>query len=113
LKLEPNAMSQDQPIICIPNALTPEQRARARELRARLAGAASHVREESDGYVYAYAADSKILRLLGEWIDLERLCCPFLTFEVRWPSGDAAPTLRLSGPEGVKEFLRAEIPELA
>jgi hypothetical protein len=106
-------MTQDQPIICIPSALTPEQRARARELRARLAGATSHVSEENDGFVYAYAADPEILRLLGEWIGLERLCCPFLTFEVRWPSGDAALTLRLSGSAGVKEFLRAEMPELA
>jgi hypothetical protein len=106
-------MTQDQPIICIPSALTHEQRARATELRARLAGATSNVREESDGYAYAYAADPELLRMLGEWIGLERLCCPFLTFEVRWPSGDDAPTLRLSGPEGVKDFLRAEMPELA
>ncbi|HET6331649.1 MAG TPA: hypothetical protein VFG30_00455 [Polyangiales bacterium] len=108
-------MTQDQPIICIPSALTHKQRARARELRARLAGATSNVREESDGYAYAYAyaADPELLRMLGEWIGLERLCCPFLTFEVRWPSGDDAPTLRLSGPEGVKDFLRAEMPELA
>jgi hypothetical protein len=106
-------MTHDQPIICIPTALTPEQRARVSELRACLAGATSNVREESDGYVHAYAAGPEILRLLGEWVDLERLCCPFLTFEIRWSSGDDAPTLRLSGPAGVKEFLRAEMPELA
>jgi hypothetical protein len=105
-------MTQNQPILCIPSALTPEQRARARELRSRLAGATSQIREESDGYTYAYAADPEIFRLLGEWVGLERLCCPFLTFELRWPSGDDGPTLRLSGPEGVKEFLRAEMPEL-
>ena len=50
--------------------------------------------------------------MASEWIGLERQCCPFLSFELRWPSGEGGPSLRLSGPTGVKEFLKAEMPEL-
>jgi len=44
---------------------------------------------------------------------LERRCCPFLSFELHWKQGDdAAPWLRLTGPEGTKAFLEAAVPSL-
>jgi len=102
----------DLPIACIPSALTLEQRKRSQELRAQLASETKRVLEEPDGYSYEYPADPAVLRTAGEWIGLERLCCPFLSFELSWPSGAHPPRLRLRGPAGVKEFLKAEMPEL-
>jgi hypothetical protein len=102
----------DIPIACIPSALTGEERARSQHLRTHLASATSRVIDEVDGYSYEYPDDPELLRVAAEWIVLERRCCPFMSFELRWPSGDQRPTLRLSGPPGVKEFLQAEMPDL-
>lgn len=42
-------------------------------------------------------------------MDNERRCCPFLAFAIELPPGEGALTLRLAGPEGVREFLAAEL----
>jgi len=40
---------------------------------------------------------------LAEWVELEKLCCPFLSFEV------AEGRVVIRGPQGVKVILQAEI----
>lgn len=100
------------PIACAPHALTREERDRSRELRRELAAATVVTRCLPDGYSYRYRADAEVFRKAAEWITLERRCCPFLTFTLRWEHGAAAPMLDLTGPEGTREFLRAEMPEL-
>ena len=53
------------------------------------------------------------LRVVAEWLELERRCCPFLTFELRWAAGeDERARLTLTGPPGTKAFLAAELPAL-
>jgi hypothetical protein len=80
---------------------------RRRSCGGPLRDATLHIREEPDGYAYEYPEDAAVFRAASEWISLERRCCPFLSFELRWPSGEHRPSLRLSGPSGVKEFLKA------
>lgn len=108
-------MDQDTtpvPIACVPNALTREERARSQELRRELAGATEETRPLASGYSFRYRNDPALFRKAAEWIALERRCCPFLTFELRWGRGAAAPWLHITGPAGTREFLSAEMPEL-
>jgi hypothetical protein len=42
---------------------------------------------------------------LVEWMELERLCCPFFRFEIRSVRQKEAVRLHLTGPEGVKKFI--------
>jgi hypothetical protein len=100
------------PVACAPFALTEQERARSRELLEALGAAVQRVQETNSGYVYHYNDEPEVFQTLAEWIPLERRCCPFLTFEVRWKAGEKQPTLMLFGPEGTKAFLRAELPEL-
>jgi hypothetical protein len=44
----------------------------------------------------------------AEWIELERKCCPFFRFEIRWTPKSEAVWLNLSGPQGVKDFILDE-----
>ncbi len=46
---------------------------------------------------------------LATWIDDERRCCPFLDLAIEKEPQDGPLWLRLTGPEGVKEFLKAEL----
>jgi hypothetical protein len=42
----------------------------------------------------------------AEWVSYERKCCPFFTFALE-QSADGGPVwLRITGPEGVKVFIR-------
>lgn len=104
--------SEKIPIACVPSALTAEERKRSSELRKLLSARIVETREESDGYSFRYAVDKETVPLVGEWMTYERLCCPFLTFALEWKRGSGQPWLRIKGPDGTKEFLAAEMPEL-
>jgi hypothetical protein len=63
--------------------------------------------ELPDGY--SFDLDASIsLPEVGEWIALERLCCPFLAFQLDVRPGGATQ-LTLRGPEGAKAILRDAI----
>ena len=46
---------------------------------------------------------------LVEWIELERQCCPFFGFEIRWEGKNDLVWLHLTGREGIKEFILEEL----
>ena len=62
--------------------------------------------ETAMGYRFEFADDA-IYPVLTHWVSLEHRCCPFLNFGIALGPGRAS--LELSGPEGVKEFLRLEL----
>lgn len=98
---------------CNMNAMTKEQRKRqAQFLTPALHSQRLAAKEVEDGYEFMFPSDAHTLRLVAEWIGNERLCCPFFTFDVRLRNGSEPMTVRIAGPEGVKEFIRAEIPAL-
>jgi|SRR4030095_16202465 hypothetical protein len=69
------------------------------------------IRELSDGFGFRLESGPDLLTRLAEFIDLERLCCPFFGFNVEVESEGGATWLKLTGREGVKPFIRAEIGE--
>ena len=97
---------ESQPIACRLTAMTDEQRKRHTYLREQMQKGVKEVKELPDGYAFRFVADAKTLTNLAEFISLERLCCPFFTFELVVGGGDSPAWLRLTGGEGVKEFLK-------
>ena len=85
-----------------------DQTALARDLTA-LNPEQREIREVSNGYTFRYPMDGSILSLLVEFMDLEGRCCPFLNFALDVKTERGPVWLTLTGPEGVKEFLRAEL----
>lgn len=63
--------------------------------------------ELSDGLAFGFPADAydTVVRFVAG----ERLCCPFLAFALEIGPARGALWLRLTGPPGIKEFLRAEL----
>ena len=76
-----------------------DQTALARDLTA-LNPEQREIREVSNGYTFRYPMDGSILSLR---------CCPFLNFALDVKTERGPVWLTLTGPEGVKEFLRAEL----
>ena len=97
------------PIACDLNALTPAERERRRTLVGALAQAIVGRAELDHGFELRVDLARLDLPVLAEWIALERRCCPFLHFRVELAAGDSSLTVALSGGEGVKDFLRAEM----
>lgn len=97
------------PFACDRAALNPEQRKRhfdelGPELRTLIKGA----RELDNGYEFEYPADWSAIQKVAEWAAGERLCCPFFDIDLRLDSEHGAFWLRLTGREGVKQFIQAD-----
>ncbi|MBZ5606914.1 MAG: hypothetical protein LAP38_01540 [Acidobacteriia bacterium] len=99
----------ESPLACDRLALSPEQRKRHfDELGPMLHSLTKSIRELPTGYEFQFPADSASFRLVAEWVDGERLCCPFFDIDLRFEREHGALWLRLTGREGVKEFIRAD-----
>ncbi len=92
------------PIICIPEALTAKQHQRLSELHEMLPQIVSSITPIDDGYTLHLHEDVAIM-LLVEYVQLEHLCCPFLSFSLRVNAGEKSIKLDISGGDGVKEFV--------
>jgi hypothetical protein len=97
----------DTPLACNRDALDAAARARRQELAAHLQTATQEVRERPDGYAFRYPADA--LLVAAEFVALERRCCPFFRFALEAGPDGGPLWLAITGREGVKAFLVAEL----
>jgi len=94
---------------CDRKALSPEARKRHfGELGPALRAAHQQIRELPDGFEFAFPGDTATFRLAAEWAEGERLCCPFFNIDLRLEREGGPLWLRLTGREGVKQFIRAD-----
>lgn len=107
---ESMAAANESPIACNLGAFTPAELRRKEELGSRLWASVQETRELPDGYAFRLPADAASLQTAGEWVALERVCCPFFSFGVEAEREGGPVWLRLTGREGVKQFIRAELP---
>ncbi len=96
---------------CNLKAISAADRPRYSELVKRVRSAILNRREISNGYAFKLDNNTVTLPEAAEWISMERLCCPFLTFQLSAQGNQADWILTLTGPEGVKPLLDAEFPE--
>lgn len=68
---------------------------------------AQEVRELSNGYAFRFLNESGKFMAIANYIENERLCCPFFNFELEVKPDGGALWLRLTGNQGVKELLRS------
>lgn len=91
-------------------ALDPEERKRHFEiLGPALRAMHKQVRELADGFEFEFAGDGEIVQKVAEWAAGERRCCPFFDIELRFAHDHDGLWLRLTGREGVKQFIRTDL----
>lgn len=102
------ALPAAEPMVCMMSALAPAERERHHALTEKLLGAVLGKEELEEGF--SFSLDAKVVTLpeVAEWIGYESRCCPFLDFGLEVTRKGGAK-LRLTGGEGVKEFLAAEL----
>ena len=101
----PADKAPEHPVACQLDAFSSADRARHDQLMATLLGEVREVKELPDGYAFRLPSDAKRLAEVGEWISLERKCCPFFNFDLAWTVDDHSPWLRVTGTKEVKAFL--------
>jgi hypothetical protein len=98
----------EAPFACSLTALSAAERVHHRELSAELHAAVKETRELRNGYAFRLSGERRSLAMLSEWVSLERLCCPFFTFQIEAASETQPVWLRMTGREGVKKFMESE-----
>jgi len=91
------------------SAFDPEQRKRYDILTKDLLAKHLEIRELPDGYGMRFPNNRSLFTALSEWATLEQLCCPFLTLTLESQHDQGPIWLKVSGRDGVKDFLRAEL----
>ena len=74
-------------------------------------GATKAIRELPNGYAFQLPTVAGLLPKIAAFIDNERLCCPFLSFTVEVEPARGPIWLQLTGRDGVKPFIQAELGE--
>jgi hypothetical protein len=98
----------ESPFVCNLNALTTAERATHRQLTERLVRSIQQMRELTNGYAFDLGVDRVPLADAAMWVGFERRCCPFFDFQLELRRENGPLTLRLTGREGTKAFIRAE-----
>ena len=106
-KVEEKKAAQESPLVCNLSALDSEGRKRHKVISEQMRAAVKEAQDLPDGYAFRFPEDT--ILLVSEFIARERLCCPFLKFELIAEQNDGPLWLRLRGREGVKKFIKAEL----
>jgi hypothetical protein len=92
---------------CNMNALTKAERATHERIARSLLRAVQGKTELKDGY--AFRLSPKALGTAAQWVALESRCCPFFAFAIEVSRNNGPVWLRITGPEGIKTFIQAEL----
>lgn len=94
-------------VACDLGALSPEERAREAELLSELKAVLGEPEETENGFRFAVPPDPARVGRLGELLALERLCCPFLGFDLAVPADRGEVTLHVYGDAAARTFIRS------
>jgi hypothetical protein len=95
-------------LVCVPSAIPAQARAAHFELGRRLFTKLAEERvDELAGIALRLPADE--FERVARFVANERKCCPFLRVELDIAPGAGSMWLRLTGPQGTRELLEAEL----
>ncbi len=103
----------ETPFACsLEKSLTKEQRAHKKEIAQKMESARIETREIADGYVFRFRPDGISFAEVADWVATERVCCPFFDLAIEAERENGPMSLRITGREGVKNFIRGEFQTL-
>jgi hypothetical protein len=105
----PSIAAKQSSFYCDQGALTPTVRKRHFEvLGPALIAKRISVRELPDGYEFQLPSDPTTYKEVSEYIDGERLCCPFFSISLRVTAEGGPLWMSLTGRPGTKEFIAGD-----
>jgi hypothetical protein len=88
---------------------TPEMQLRRETVIASLKKQVQEKKELEHGFAFRFPGHDAMLDELTEFIKTERECCDFFTFNLSISGDKSAAWLEMSGADGVKDFVTAEL----
>src|SRR6185312_15455074 len=99
--------SENKEAVCC--TLNPSQMQERKELLKTFQCLVKGKTEIENGYLFRFDSSNHIIDQVMEIIKLERQCCPFLTFDLIVEKETKPLFLKITGPEGTKDFLLHEL----
>lgn len=93
---------------CNTKALSPAERAKHEALTKKLLEVRRATVETEKGYELQFSPADVTVAEVAEWVVAESKCCSFFHFHIDLENEGTLICLRLTGAEGVKQFIRAE-----
>jgi len=90
------------------DVFTPAQRNSHVENATQLMKTVQSIQEVENGFRFTFPDDTELITKIAEFISNERLCCPFLRFNLNVNPNSEPISLSLAGHLGTQEFLRLE-----
>jgi hypothetical protein len=103
-----SAMAKQSSFYCNAKALSPSQRAHHKALTEKLVANRTNIVETVNGFEFQFSRATVSINDLAEWSANESKCCPFFDFHIELEREGKLLCLRLTGPDGIKTFIRAE-----
>lgn len=97
------------PIACALGQFTEEQRSEYKLIVTKLIEARVSFAEAPNKLVFTYDGSLETLNHLSEWINFERICCPFLTFMLSIGNVETNIQLTIVGSEEAIRFIKHEL----
>lgn len=82
-----------------------EMRERRRTILDSVRTAVRSVKPLTMGYTYSFEAKPEVVVQLARLVDLERVCCAFLTFRIVAEAGNESICLEITGPPEAKMLI--------
>ena len=101
-------MSVEGKFYCNVKALSAAERARHEELTKKLFAKKIATLEIERGYEFQYRPEDVSVAEVAEWVVAESKCCSFFDFHIDLEEQGRLVCLRLTGAEGIKQFIRSE-----
>lgn len=99
----------ESPFACVMSAIEPDKRAGHLANARELFQSVGEIRELENGYSFRFNDAPDLVTRIATFVQLEKLCCPFLGFLIEVEAESGPTWLSLTGREGVKPFIQAEL----
>jgi hypothetical protein len=105
----PPANLKESPLICNDGALSPAQLARLVAVLKELRSARQETRELPDGYSIRLPVSTPMIQDVAEFMAILRLCSPYFEAVLQVECEGGPLWLRMTGRQGVKELIKADL----
>ena len=104
--------TQKTDFVCNLTVLSEQEREQFTPMTDSLFAAVQEKRELENGFAFRFLNRPKQLVQIARFIERESLCCLFLEFTLEVKSSSGPVWLYITGEEGTKKFLQAELAQI-
>jgi len=99
---------KESPFYCNMKTLTAAERLHKKKIGEKMAASRVEMNELPNGYAFRFRPGGVSLVELADWVESERRCCPFFDLAIEAEREGGSVWLKITGREGVKQFIRGE-----